>query len=212
MSWQYLPVDFGLAANGARALLELTSHTQGMEDISLLQGINALIRGFDKRQRHINPPGVVLEDHLSVSNCWRFTGSQGHVAIALSEVVIWRHIVIHFPYHGSSETMIEQAPKSLQLWALISKEDIRGDTHNLVSGWERFVTRNHFLDSSIFNSSTTFLEVAKITYDPSAGMQQKFAMQFAVRTSIVVVEVLDNWGNPSTCLHRISFHGDTLSF
>ncbi|KAJ3885157.1 hypothetical protein GG344DRAFT_70780 [Lentinula edodes] len=212
VSSQYLSVDFGLAANGAKVLLALTSHTQGLEDISLLQGINALIRGFDKRQRHINPPGVVLEDHLSVSNCWRFAGSQGHIAIAFSEVVIWQHIVIHFPYHGLSETMLKQAPKFLLLWALISKEGIQDETHDLVSGWERFVTWNHSLDPSKFNSSMAFLEVAKISYDPSAGMQQKFTTQFAVQTSIVVVEVLDNWGNPSTCLHRISFHGDQVSF
>ncbi|KAJ3885612.1 hypothetical protein GG344DRAFT_82535 [Lentinula edodes] len=77
-SRNFLPLDFGLANNGAKVLPALTSPTEGSSPLS----------GYDKTQMHMNPPRVVLEEEVLLSNCWKFAGSQGHIAIALSDSII----------------------------------------------------------------------------------------------------------------------------
>ncbi|KAJ3808856.1 hypothetical protein F5879DRAFT_991864 [Lentinula edodes] len=197
-SRNFLPLDFGLANNGAKVLPALTSPTEGSSPLS----------GYDKTQMHMNPPRVVLEEEVLLSNCWKFAGSQGHIAIALSDSIIWNRFTIHSP-DGDPGVKLRQAPRVIVMQALVSQENILVDARRL-SAWEDFVVVEQLLDPSIFNSSTAFMEVARIVYMPSEGGQQMFSTFSPVQTSIVLVQILDNWGDTSTCLHRISFHGDTL--
>ncbi|KAJ3963471.1 hypothetical protein EV361DRAFT_756182, partial [Lentinula raphanica] len=84
--------DFGLAQSGAKVVSALTSPTEGLVPLSYAAGLMAVLRGYDKSQMHINPPLVILEEQLSVSNCWQFVGSQGHATVSLSDTIIWNHL------------------------------------------------------------------------------------------------------------------------
>ncbi|KAJ3754341.1 hypothetical protein EV360DRAFT_86925 [Lentinula raphanica] len=204
---RYLLADFGLAEGGAKVISGLTSPTEGLTSLSYAAGLIAVLRGYDKTQMHINPPLVVLEEQLSVSNCWRFGGSRGHIAISLSNTIIWTHYTLHFPDHlDASNRKLEQAPKILIMWALVMKSEVEVENLRFLTTWERYVTVKQLVDSSLFNSSSALLEVARILYNPSNGGEQTFLTQLPVETSTVLVEIVDNWGDTSTCLHRISFH------
>ncbi|KAJ3901615.1 hypothetical protein F5879DRAFT_991800 [Lentinula edodes] len=204
-----LPLDFGLANNGAKVLPALTSPTEGSSPLSYVAGLISVLRGYDKTQMHMNPPRVVLEEELFLSNCWKFAGSQGHIAIALSDSIIWNQFTIHFP-DGDPGINLRQAPRVIIMQALVSQENILVEARSLQTAWEDFVVVEQLLDPSIFNSSMAFMEVARIVYMPLEGGQQMFFTFSPVQTSVVLVQILDNWGDTSTCLHRISFHGDNL--
>ncbi|KAJ3717803.1 hypothetical protein C8R42DRAFT_724016 [Lentinula raphanica] len=157
---------------------------------------------------HINPPLVVLEEQPSVSNCWKFHGSHGHITVSLSDTIAWTHFTLYFPdYLDASSSKLKQAPKVLIMRALVLKSEVEVQNLSLLTAWERFVTVDHLLDSSVFNSSSAFIDVARVFYTPSKGGRQTFPTQLPVETSVVLVEIQDNWGAESTCIHRISFHG-----
>ncbi|KAJ3965791.1 hypothetical protein EV361DRAFT_954664 [Lentinula raphanica] len=206
---QYFLSDFGLAESGAKVFSALTSPTEGLGSLSYAAGLMAVLRGYDKTQMHINPPLVVLEEQVSALNCWQFAGSQGHITVSLSDTIIWTHFTLHFPeYLDGNNRKLRQAPKILIMRALVTKSEVQlGDLDSLVA-WEQFVTVDQLVDSSLFNLSSAFLEVARVSYRPLLGGRQTFSTHIPVRTSIVLIEILDNWGDTSTCLHRISFHGE----
>ncbi|KAJ3806787.1 hypothetical protein F5876DRAFT_80349 [Lentinula aff. lateritia] len=208
-SRKFLPLDFALANNGAKVLPALTSPTEGSSPLSYVAGLISVLRGYDKTQMHMNPPRVVLEEEVFLSNCWKFAGSQGHIAIALSDSIIWNRFTIHFP-NGDPGINLRQAPRVISMQALVLQENILLEEHRLQTAWEDFIVVEQLLDPSIFNSSTAFMEVARIVNMPSEGGQQMFSTETPVQTSVVLVQILDNWGDTSTCLHRISFHSDTL--
>ncbi|KAJ3819931.1 hypothetical protein EV361DRAFT_953510 [Lentinula raphanica] len=200
--------DFGLAEGGAKVVSGLTSPTEGLGSLSYAAGLLAVLRGYDKTQMHINPPLVVLEEQLSVSNCWKFHGSHGHITVSLEDTIAWTHFTLHFPdYLESDNSKLRQAPKVLIMRALVLKSEVEVENLSLLTSWERFVTVDHLFDSSLFNSSSAFVDVARVFYTPSKGGHQTFPTQIPVQTSIVLIEIMDNWGDPSTCIHRISFHG-----
>ena len=158
---------------------------------------------------HVNPPRVVLEDH-SVTDCWKFEGSHGHIAVSLSDAIHWHRFTLHFPdQHSLSKDTLRQAPRELSLWVLVSKDEVDLGNSSLLSDWKPFLVIRQLLDPSAFNSSIVFWRVARVSFDALNG-QQGFPTQFTTQTSVILVEVLDNWGNDYTCLHRISIHGEQV--
>ncbi|KAF5340838.1 hypothetical protein D9757_015439 [Collybiopsis confluens] len=110
--------DYALANDGAYVIKALTSPTAGLRPLSLLEKVAAVARGYDKSQIHINPPSIVLEDGLD-SGCWKFEGSQGHVALSLTSPILWQGFGLHFPKKRSlTDETIRQAPKDILLWHL----------------------------------------------------------------------------------------------
>ncbi|KAJ3924955.1 MAG: hypothetical protein NXY57DRAFT_968678 [Lentinula lateritia] len=142
-------VDFGLADSGAKV-------------------------GYNKRQMHINPPHVVLEKQLSAANCWKFSGSQGHIAVALLDTILWTDFTFHFPDSLEITEKLKLASKIFVMRALVESENIVVQAHSFLANWEQFVTIQPLLDSLIFNSSMVFIEVARIFYNPSEGSHQTF--------------------------------------
>ncbi|KIK56760.1 hypothetical protein GYMLUDRAFT_247540 [Collybiopsis luxurians FD-317 M1] len=202
-----LPYNFALADRGAKVLPALTSRTEGLNRLSLSAWLLALCRGYNLSQAHINPPRVVLEAPQSAFDCWRFNGSQGHIAFSLSDTIHWTSFAIHSPDHRElTSDQLRQSPQIFSLWALVSKEEWDPVTHNL-SDWEHFIVKEGLLDSSMFNASTGFLQVAQIVYIIDEDKPQHFDLWYVVRTSVVLVEIVGNWGSSSTCVHKISIHG-----
>ncbi|KAJ3897109.1 hypothetical protein F5879DRAFT_996599 [Lentinula edodes] len=115
-------VDFGLAIRGAEVFPALTSATEELGSLSYMAGLLAILRGYDKTQIHINPPRVVLEEQHS--DCWKFLGSQGHITVALSDIILWTNFTIHFPDSLEITERLRQAPKVLVMRALVEIENI----------------------------------------------------------------------------------------
>ncbi|KAE9388708.1 hypothetical protein BT96DRAFT_1025316 [Gymnopus androsaceus JB14] len=205
----YLLSNFALADNGAKVIAALTSPTAGLRQSSFVDRLLIWARGYDKNHMNVNPPCVVLEDH-SAADCWKFEGSHGHIVLSLSDNIHWRGFTLHFPDQRSlSEDMIRQAPKELSLWALVSKDEVDPGTSSLLSDWKPFLVVGQLLDPSTFNSSNIFQQVARVSLDALNG-PQVFSTHLTTQTSVILVEVLDNWGNDFTCLHRISIHGERV--
>ncbi|KAJ4469657.1 hypothetical protein C8R41DRAFT_919836 [Lentinula lateritia] len=205
----FLPLDFALASNGAGVIVELTSDTDGMKPRSLLHKWASIMRGYDNAQMAVNPPIVVLEEPLYMSECWAFAGSRGHIAVSLPSTILVHNFTVHFPdHHGIVKEKLRQAPKDIALWALVPKTSMEHNTNQQFTEWERFVMSRRHINHSLCNSSSAFLQIAHLTiYDFSAGMHQIFQTLSPVQTSVVLIEILDNWGGGSTCLHRVSIHG-----
>ncbi|KAJ3768740.1 hypothetical protein FB446DRAFT_706787 [Lentinula raphanica] len=207
---RHLLPDFGLAGDGAKVVSGLTSPTEGLGSLSYAAGLIAVLRGYDKTQMYINPPLVVLEEQVSVASCWKFTGPRGHITVSLSDTIVWTHFTLHFPDHlDTSDRKVRQAPKILVMRALVLKSQVKVEDLSLLTPWERFVTVDQLLDSSLFNASSAFLDVGRVFYTPTKEGWQTFTTQIPVQTSIVLIEIVDNWGDTSTCIHRISFHSQT---
>lgn len=205
----YICSNYALADNGAKVIPALTSPTARLKQTSFVDNLLILARGFDKNHMYVNPPRVILEDH-SVSDCWQFEGSHGHIAVSLSDTIHWHGFTLDFPDQCRlSEDMLRQAPRELSLWALVSKDEADLGTSSLYSDWKPFVVVGQLLDPSTFNSSIVLQLVATVSFDALKG-RQGFSTQFAVQTSVILIEVLDNWGNDFTCLHRISIHGEQV--
>ncbi|KAJ3979785.1 hypothetical protein F5890DRAFT_1558329 [Lentinula detonsa] len=205
----YIRSNYALADNGAKVIAALTSPTAGLKQSSFVDNLLILARGFDKNQMHVNPPRVVLEDH-SVSDCWKFEGSHGHLAVSLTDTIHWHGFTLDLPDQLMlSEDTLRQAPKELALWALVSKDEMDIGAPSLFSDWKSFLVVGQLLDPSIFNSSVVFQLVAKVSFDVLNG-GQGFSTQFVAQTSVILVEVLDNWGNDFTCLHSILIHGERV--
>lgn len=203
----YVHSNFALADNGARVIPALTSPTAGLTPLSFFDKLVILARGYDKAQMHVNPPRVVLEDYSTAADCWRFEGLHGHIAMSLSETILWHGFTLHFPdQHAITEDALRQTPKELAMWALVSSDAKESKVTSHFADWKSFVVVGKLVDPLTFNSSVTFQLVAKVVHDASGG-SQSFTTQLPVWTSVILVEVLDNWGNDFTCLHRISVHG-----
>lgn len=200
----YFYTNFALAENGAEVIPALTSPTADWTSPSYIDKLLIFVRGFDKTQTHVNPPLVVLENH-SKTDCWKFKGSHGHIAMSLSNTVLWRGFTVHFPDQHS----LTLRPKELALWALVSRDEVDLRIDSLLLDWKAFVVVEQLLNPLTFNSSVVFQQVAQVTLD-ALNERQGFPMRLPVQTSVVLVQVLDNWGNDSTCLHRISIHGDNV--
>ncbi|KAJ3771921.1 hypothetical protein FB446DRAFT_617580, partial [Lentinula raphanica] len=199
--------DFALADNGARVLPALTSSTVGLGPPSFLSGLIAVARGFDKSHIHINPPRVVIEEHVSATSCWKFAGSQGHIAIQMSTPIHWNGVTMHFPEHEIVGEKLGQSPRAFALWALVSKGVEGLGVENVFADWEEFVIEKRLLESSIFNSTVTFIRVAEFTYEFWKGTRQRFDIPLPLQTAVVLVQILENRGDPFTCVYRIAFHG-----
>ncbi|KAF9060770.1 hypothetical protein BDP27DRAFT_1370267 [Rhodocollybia butyracea] len=103
-----------------------------------------------------NPPRAVLEEQLSISDCWKFAGPQGHVTIALLNPIYLGNVTIHFPnIQETSEETRRQVPKDPVIWALAMTDDVEAKNHGLLVQWERFIVVVQLLDSKIFSFSAS---------------------------------------------------------
>ncbi|THU78387.1 hypothetical protein K435DRAFT_811594 [Dendrothele bispora CBS 962.96] len=203
--------DYGLAVRGGEIVAELTTPTLGYSPLSYS---DKLVRSWDRYnwdQQHqdIVIPQTVIGQSVRVGECWAFAGTRGHIGIQLVIPISLTQIVLHYPNtHRLLERELRQAPKTLVVWALVEE-------HSLMSLEAVFSTRpaNHFSkkgqDSSMMKGGV-FVAAANIEYRPEDGMAQSFPVlkgAASLRTGVVVVEVVNNWGGEATCLYKFGVHG-----
>jgi len=199
--------DFALRGAGAIVLPELTSTTYRPAEQRLAVG------------GQITLPTIVLDEQVSIGDCWEFRGSSGHIGITLSEYVNFTSMSIHYVHPSRvSSKMIQKAPRSLTLWALVdplqlSSKDVRPDeTRRPIE----FLTSRDLPPA--INPSHIFVQVLKAEYvidgsnpvqvfAPSVSASTWVPYVHSIASAMVVVEINSNWGSNTTCLHHIGLHG-----
>ncbi|KAJ3897760.1 hypothetical protein F5879DRAFT_927582 [Lentinula edodes] len=199
--------DFALGPDGA-IVLALTSPTF-FERLSPYEGH----RSVQQDQFYAaTPPLAVIEEDVRIGRCWKFAGGAGYVAIKMATPVHVTNISIHYPNHRElTPWRRQEVPKIIRLWALLPPEMDGSLVPHRSTSWELFDQTGLFVKPSALGEASTFIQGAIISYDVSKGTKQTFPADLPTQflTTIVVVEVLDNWGsNVSTCLHRIAIHGE----
>ncbi|KAL0065374.1 hypothetical protein AAF712_007579 [Marasmius tenuissimus] len=208
----YMDVDYALKANGGNIIPAFTSKTLGYAEasIGLLDRLRYLTRGYYPQHVGIMPPDAIIEDALQIGQCWSFSGSRGHIGIALSQPIIVTHVTFHHPNRRElSHKSLGQLPSQLHMWSLLSDgEAVSLDpSKHPVSPAGRFITRKGH------HPSGDFVSLANLTYQSSPGQRNTVSLvPTGIVTKAVILEITANEGADRTCLYRISVHGISPQF
>ncbi|KAJ3767209.1 hypothetical protein EV361DRAFT_872713 [Lentinula raphanica] len=162
------------------------------------------------------PPIAVIEEDVRIARCWKFAGSQGHVTIKLAKPIHLSNLTIYYPdYHELPSWRLKEVPKLIRVWASIpSVFDTPYTPHapspHSLATWEVFMGTKKSGKPVALGDVESFAHGGTFSYDVLQGTRQTFALHIPSHfwTSVVVIEVLDNLGGSTTCLHRIAVHGE----
>ncbi|KAF9060762.1 hypothetical protein BDP27DRAFT_1429708 [Rhodocollybia butyracea] len=192
--------DHALGASGGAIDLLLTSPTLGCDKFKHSKGSNLCLE--------IVPPVAVIEDLLQVGNCWEFSGSNGHIAIALPHAVKLTHFSMYYPPATElSSNHLRKAPTVVTLWALVPPT--YHSTLKQTVSWKKFLVPHTSTKPLTLGQSNFFVEVASVNYMAANDIKQTFTVDLPndFSTTYVVLQVQDNGGADSTCVHRVAVHG-----
>lgn len=175
-------IDYALYSAGGRVLGASASHTKPMK-------CNPLLSVFRDCNAPVNEPREVLNDDMSVGNCWPMSGANGYVLVRLREDIVVSHVTY------------EHSPLSITPDASTVPREI------VVMGVPDSATRN---GKSHGEESEDEVQLGRFTFDINKGAMQTFEMFNKPRSFRTLrFKVLDNSGNPDyTCLYRLRVHGD----
>ncbi|KAH7905834.1 hypothetical protein BJ138DRAFT_1017164 [Hygrophoropsis aurantiaca] len=158
-----------------------------------------------------NGAEVVLDDDLHTDSCWRFEANSGQVGISLSERITITHVTVDHIAKELTST-IELAPRTLILWGVVDKDTLTMDSA-LKTATGKAAELLASTRGPAISAGFQFAPLAWITYDiHTSSHVQTFPVFDHIALSnltfsVVVVEVVNNWGASSTCLYRIRVHG-----
>ncbi|KAJ4486612.1 hypothetical protein C8J55DRAFT_558603 [Lentinula edodes] len=200
-------LDYALALRGGAVLMDLTSDTAGITPLSQWQRWLGYVSSFPDYADKA-PPLAVLEQEIHVGYCWAFLGPRGHIAFALSEPIVVTDFTIFYANPNELTTKeLQQAPKIIQLWALSAPKSSQNVVQQKQIPWKHFAQTNRKPLQLGFSNSFELL--ANVSFTLQQGTKQTFSVEAPTKslTTVVVIEVLDNWGSETTCLYRIAIHG-----
>lgn len=203
--------NFALHAGGADVIPDFTTSTRGLSTPSVFYRTLTSFTGLDCMEGHVNLPYVALEDHVHIGDCWEYDSAHGYLGIHLPEPVVISNFSIH---HVARQLLSaharKQSPKDVVLWGLI--DDIEG-LKTLTKG----ETRSPFIFSKIgklpsyIQPTHRFVEVATLHYDASSSsLRQYQTSTMNLPIQIVIIEILSNYGAPTTCLYHVGIHGTSI--
>ncbi|KAJ8095836.1 hypothetical protein PM082_022729 [Marasmius tenuissimus] len=204
-------LDCALAANGGSILPGFTSRTLGYEEanLGLFDYFHYFFRGYYPQYARIVPAPIVIDSHVQAGRCWAFRGSAGHIGISLSQPILVTGITFHHPDHRElAPELLAQAPSTVRLWSL--QTDTQGAGIDAIDvNTNSHVSAKRFSLDVANREPGSFALLATLSYDPTSPGQRVFYPVTGPRyiSSIVVLEVTENWGGDRTCLYRISIHG-----
>lgn len=174
--------DYALGSRGASVITSLTTATYIPGDNYMQYVLRHL---FDLGPSS-NPPDMVLNPDTHVGNCWPMKGSQGSLAIFLSEPIFVQGVTVE---HAGKELLVNgtSAPKDIIIYGLLNyKRGLFRDTFEKIRlGEARYDIHSNY------TIQTSYLEMLRVSMFEA-----------------VLIQIEDNWGNPDyTCLYRVRIHG-----
>lgn len=171
--------DFALESRGGRILHSKTSATY--QPLSFL-----LQRLFKSLGLSIweHPPELAIRANTNVGDCWTMAGSEGTLAILLSQPIHIQSVTIDHPSRELLLDGIHSAPKDLEFFGLSSYPPN-----------DQFYTPLGSVRYDIENNSSN-IQTFDLQIHPTQASRA------------VLVKVNTNWGNPDhTDIYRIRIHG-----
>ncbi|KAF8462335.1 hypothetical protein DFH94DRAFT_788351, partial [Russula ochroleuca] len=193
--------DFALHSGGAVVIPSLTSDTHEIKPHGVRQ------QGTPSD----GPPITALHHETHVGHCWPFPGDQGQLGVTLSRVVQIEEITIDHVARDVAWDM-SSAPRKMEVWGLVEG----ASNFAKVAAWDAARTnagQEIPMQPRSLPHSVRYVRIAQFEYDANApNAVQTFPVEEDVRVSgmdfgIVVLRVLNNWGQSFTCLYRFRVHG-----
>lgn len=171
--------DFALESRGASIIHSKTSATYQPLSFWALRLLKTLgVNVWD------HPPELAIRANTNVGDCWTMAGSEGTLAILLSQPIHIQSVTIDHPSRELLLDGIQSAPKDLEFFGLPNYP--KKDPFYLPLGSVHY---------NIENSSSSIQ-----TFD--------LQMHPIQPSKAVLVKVNSNWGNPNhTDIYRIRVHG-----
>ena len=198
--------NFASKGEGAKIIQDFTSETHGIPRETINTWLLRKLRGFDVNRIHINPPTVVLEKTLDLGECWEFTGASGQIGISFARPIKLANVTIYQARGIVSAKENGRTPRDIVLWGQTNTPG------NFSSGILENRTMEKFFGPGIRSPQLgTHLRLAEMEYAQVSKAQTFKLSQAAENVDAsfegVVVQVLSNWGAPTTCLYHIGVQG-----
>ncbi|KAF9062832.1 hypothetical protein BDP27DRAFT_1368541 [Rhodocollybia butyracea] len=133
-----------------------------------------------------------------------------YLAVKLARGVRLTNVTVYYPdYRELPSWRQAEAPKLLRIWALLPPGGYQSTVTLHTVSWEYFSIADQIPKPMALEDGSKFVQGGVISYDiAQPGTKQTFSVDLQFRTAVVIVEVLDNWGATTTCLHRLAVHGE----
>ncbi|KAI5985409.1 hypothetical protein EDC04DRAFT_2590291 [Pisolithus marmoratus] len=193
--------DYALGHNGGMVLSSLTSSPAYDSWVSRLLG----------KVGSVHAP---LEDDLQEGACWHLPDQLRQIAVAFQDVVCITHVMVDHVLAGLIN-ITDIAPHKLLLWGMVDREDNLAKYHSLCNS--AMGTLHELLTAHrtpALSCGMPFLPLVSFDYNIHAtNHMQVFpildpVMATGMDFSMVVLEILDNWGGKMTCLYQVGIYGE----
>lgn len=201
--------NLALLATGAVLNATFTSPTHDVPKLGFWAKVLARGRSFDVERVKRDQPTIVFEDINLAGRCWYFTGSSGSIGVTFAYPSLVERLVLHRPdFHTLPATHLAKTPHHMILWGVLDE----------ISTFQVLVSNDHFQQDSlrVYNGklpSPRVLKLVELTYRIDKGVRpiQMFDVIPECRKipfQTVILEVLDNYGGKTTCMHQVSIYGE----
>jgi len=205
--------DFALHSGGAVVIPSLTSDTHEIRPQGVRQHVIGYLTGHGYALGR--PPITALHHETHIGHCWPFKGDQGQLGVTLSRIIRIEEISIDHVARDIAWDMFS-APRKMEVWGLVE------GTSNFakVAAWDAARTKageEIMMQPRSLPQSARYVRIAEFEYDVKApDAVQTFPVEEEVHRTgmdfgIVVLRVLNNWGQEFTCLYRFRVHGQMIT-
>lgn len=198
--------------NHAKIIPQYTTPTHGAEPLSRWHRVR------DTFTEAAVPVTAILEDDFDSGRCWKMQGAVGSIGILLDQPALISSVTVsHERPDYVSDKELRTAPRRFTVWALLESDA-------LIQAQSAFTF--HQIDSlellqrgsrpTFISPSSRFIHIHDFHFYPdNDNPSQTFEISSAVRsrisTSVVVIQITANSGDPSmTTVCHIGIHGATL--
>jgi len=201
--------DFALHSGGAVVIPSLTSDTHEIKPHGVRQQVISYLTGHGYAIGR--PPITALHHETHVGHCWPFEGAQGQLGVTLSRIVQIEEITIDHVARDIAWDM-SSAPRKVEVWGLVEGAS-NFDKAAALDATRTEAGQEIPMQPRSLPHSVRYMRIAQFEYDANApNAVQTFTVDEDVRASgmdfgIVVLRVLNNWGQQFTCLYRFRVHG-----
>ena len=197
--------NLALSSHGAVVLPSLTFIGQG----TLQTFWAALWRHFVDVDRIIDG---------NIEECWSFPATTAQIGIRLSDYVVIDYLTIT---HATNTSNRASAPRELIVWGMIGGNENLAElqkAHKTYNALLSRVTQLHtgIQPSTIGRGHHLWVPLAAISYAPSAKPQQfpvfKEVSKLNIEFGILIIQVVNNWGDFFTTMCEIEVFGTPLGY